>query len=121
MWRCRSLGCSIDWSDVGWRLAGDEADHFGSVNEYLSYLANRNYLPLSVRAYGFGLLAFCRSLADEDLDVSAVTTDVLLRFLAACRQKRVGGRAGGPMWSVSTGRGPTRCLRRRELPPTARL
>ena len=54
------------------------------------------------RAYGFGLLAFCRWLADEDLDgtppldVSAVTTDVLLRFLAACRQERVGGRAGGP-------------------------
>ncbi len=88
-------GLFIDQSDVGWRLAGDGADRFGLVNEYLSYLADRNYSPLTVRAYGFGLLAFCRWLADEELGLGEVTTDVLLRFLAACRSERVAGRPGG--------------------------
>ena len=88
-------GLFIDQSDVGWRLAGDGADRFGLVNEYLSYLADRNYSPFTVRAYGFGLLAFCRWLADEELDLGEVTTDVLLRFLAACRRERVAGRPGG--------------------------
>jgi integrase/recombinase XerD len=66
------------------------------VNDYLSHLADRNYSPRTIRTYGFGLLAFCRWLDDEDLDLAAVTTDVLLRFLAACRIERVAGRPGGP-------------------------
>lgn len=66
------------------------------MNEYLSYLVDRNYSPRTVRAYGFSLLAFCRWLDGEGVDLSAVTTDVLLRFVAACRQERVPGRAGGP-------------------------
>ena len=37
------------------------------VNEYLSYLADRNYSPQTVRVYGFALLAFCRWLASEDI------------------------------------------------------
>ena len=76
-------------------LAGAGADRFEWVNEYLSYLADRNYSPRTLRTYGFGLLAFCRWLSAEDLDVSEVTTDVLLRFLAACRAERVAGRPGG--------------------------
>jgi integrase/recombinase XerD len=64
------------------------------VNEYLAYLADRNYSPRTVRAYGFDLLAFCRWLAAEDVGLAGATTDVLLRFLAACRQARVPGRPG---------------------------
>jgi len=47
-----------------------------------------------VRTYGYGLLAFCRWLVGEGIEVEAVTTDVLLRFLAACRQATVPGRPG---------------------------
>ena len=47
-----------------------------------------------MRAYGFDLLAFCRWLRDGDIELAAVTTDVLLRFLAACRDARVAGRPG---------------------------
>lgn len=75
---------------------GEGASRFGLVNEYLSYLADRNYSPRTVRTYGFSLLAFCRWLDGEGVDLSAVTTDVLLRFVAACRQQRVPGRRGGP-------------------------
>lgn len=87
-------GMFLEQTDDGWVLAGDGGDRFGSVNEYLSYLVDRNYSPRTVRSYGYGLLAFCRWLAGEDVDLSAVTTDVLLRFLAACRRERVPGRPG---------------------------
>lgn len=75
-------------------LAGQEAHRFGLVNDYLSHLADRNYSPRTIRAYGFDLLAFCRWLTDERLDLEAVTTDVLLRFMAACRTARLEGRPG---------------------------
>ena len=65
------------------------------MNDYLWYLVDRNYSPRTIRTYGFGLLAFCRWLGGEDLDLGEVTTDVLLRFLAACRSERVAGRPGG--------------------------
>lgn len=82
--------------DGTWQLVGP-ARSAGVVvlaNEYLSYLADRNYSPQSVRAYGFCLVAFCRWLVAQDIDVEAVTTEVLLRFLAACRQATVPGRPG---------------------------
>ena len=89
-------GLILERVEGGWRLAGDDVDRFGLVNEYLSYLADRNYSPRTIRTYGFGLLAFCRWLAVEDLELGDVTTDVLLRFLKACRTERVDGRRGGP-------------------------
>ncbi len=88
-------GLVIERRDSGWRLVGAEADRFGLVNEYLSYLADRNYSPRTIRTYAFMLLRFCRWLAAEDIDLADVSTDVLLRFLAACRTERVAGRAGG--------------------------
>ncbi|MGQ0824670.1 MAG: tyrosine-type recombinase/integrase [Actinomycetota bacterium] len=78
----------------GWRFAGVDAARFGLVNEYLGYLADRNYSPQTVRVYGFALLAFCRWLVSEDIGLDVVTTDVLLRYLAACRQASVPGRPG---------------------------
>ena len=85
---------TLEPADRGWVLAGDEADRFGVVNEYLAYLVDRNYSPRTVRTYGIGLLAFCRWLTAEGIDLSSVTIDVMLRFLAACRIEHVAGRAG---------------------------
>lgn len=85
-------------------LAGEQAVRFGLVNDYLSHLADRNYSPRTVRAYGFDLLAFCRWLSDEGLDLAAVRTDVLLRFMAACRAARIKGRPGPNVVSLGGGR-----------------
>ncbi len=78
-----------------WRLVGDAPDDtVALINDYLEYLGDRNYSPQTVRAYAFALLAFCRWLSSEGISVEAITTDVLLRFLAACRQATVPGRPG---------------------------
>jgi len=90
-----SDGLQLEGSGRGWVLIGDEADRFGLVNDYLAYLADRKYSPRTIRSYGYALLAFCRWLAAESLTLSAVTTNVLLRFLAACRAERVSGRPAG--------------------------
>jgi integrase/recombinase XerD len=75
-----------------WRLVGTEADRFELVNEYLAYLADRNYSPRTARAYGYDLLAFCRWLESTGLAVEAVTTEVLFDYLRACREASVPGR-----------------------------
>lgn len=67
-------------------LTGPGSAGFGLVNEYLAYLGDRNYSPKTVRACGFDLLAFPRWLASENLELAAVTTDVLLRFLSGCHR-----------------------------------
>lgn len=97
-------GLILERDGDGWVLGGAGAERFGLANEYLSYLADRNYSTQTVRAYGFGLLAFCRWLAAEEIELSAVTTDVLLRFLAACRQERVAGRPGPNVVRLHGGR-----------------
>ena len=86
----------LEEREGGWALAGPGSADFMLVNEYLAHLGDRNYSVRTVRAYGFDLLAFCRWLVTEDIALTAVTTDVLLRFLAACREARVPGRPGGP-------------------------
>jgi site-specific recombinase XerD len=85
-------------------LGGSDADRFVLVNDYLRYLADRNYSPSTVRAYGFDLLAFCRWLSAEDVEFDGVTTDVLLRYLAACRAARLPGRPGPNVVSIRGGR-----------------
>ena len=81
--------------DRQWRIAGDgAADTVALANDYLGYLGDRHYSPQSVRAYAFSLVAFCRWLAAEGIALEAITTDVLLRFLAFCRQATVPGRPG---------------------------
>ncbi|HEY2694778.1 MAG TPA: tyrosine-type recombinase/integrase [Pseudonocardiaceae bacterium] len=84
-----------------WRLAGSGVEEFGLVNDYLGYLADRNYSPHSVRAYGFDLLAFCRWLATEEIALEAVDTETLLEFLRACREVSVPGRPGSNVVSLS--------------------
>ena len=97
-------GLEVVESDGGWRLGGPGVAGFGLVNEYLGYLADRNYSPRTVRAYAFDLLHLCRWLAGEGLDLEAVTTDVLLRFLAACREAVTSRRPGGNVYSILDGR-----------------
>ncbi|WP_427018174.1 tyrosine-type recombinase/integrase [Pseudarthrobacter sp. P1] len=84
----------LEASGGGWQIAGAGSAAFMTVNEYLGYLADRNYSPATVRAYGFDLLAFCRWLASEGLGLGVVNTDVLLRYLTACRHASVPGRPG---------------------------
>jgi len=92
-------------SDGGlWRLSGPAAARFELVNEFLGYLADRNYSPMTVRAYAFDLLAFTRWLDDQGLSLVGVDTDVLLRFLTACREAVLPGRPGGNVYSIHDGR-----------------
>lgn len=74
------------------------------ANEFLGYLANRNYSPRTVRGYAFDLLHFARWLDREGLRLDEVTTEVLLRYLAACRSASLPGRPGGNVYSIRDGR-----------------
>lgn len=86
-----------------WQLEGEVGHRFVLVNEYLGYLADRNYSRQTVRAYGYDLLAFCRWLLEVDVELAAVSTEVLLDFLRACRQARVSGRPSGNVVSIDGG------------------
>lgn len=97
-------GVRLERDGEYWRLGGPEAERFGVVNEYLGYLADRNYSPRTVRAYGFDLLDFSRWLSGQDVKVSDVSTDVLLGYLAACRQAQVPGRPGPNVVSLQGAR-----------------
>jgi len=94
----------VEERDGGWALAGPAAGGFSLVNEYLGYLADRRYSPRTVRAYAFDLLAFCRWRAAEDVALGAVSTEVLLRYLAHCRTAMFPGRPGGNVYSIRDGR-----------------
>ena len=96
-------GLRLEERDGSWLVSGPGSESFGLVNEYLAYLADRNYSPRTVRAYGFDLLAFCRWLGQEDIGLAGVTTEVLLGFLRACREATIAGRPG-PNVVTMTGR-----------------
>jgi site-specific recombinase XerD len=90
--------------DGGWRLAGPAAGEFGLVNDYLGYLVDRRYSPRTVRSYAFDLLHFGRWLVGEAMALAAVDTDVLLRYLAACRAALLPGQHGGNVVELRSGR-----------------
>lgn len=90
----RDSDLRLEERDGGWVLTGPAASRFVLVDEYLAYLADRNYSPKTVRAYGYDLLAFCRWLVAVEHPLPEVTTEVLLRFLRACREAKVPGRPG---------------------------
>lgn len=83
-----------------WVLSGTDAACFGLVNEYLAHLADRNCSPREV----LDLLAFCRWLRDQDVELARVTTAVLLRFLAVAVRPRIAGSHGMPAVTASTRR-----------------
>lgn len=84
----------LEASGGTWMIAGTGSSAFITVNDYLGYLTDRNYSPATVRAYGFDLLAFCRWLTTEGLSLPEVSTEVMLRYLTACRHATVPGRPG---------------------------
>jgi site-specific recombinase XerD len=90
--------------DGAWVLEGAGAAGFVLVNEYLGYLVDRHYSPRTVRSYAFDLLHFARWLAGEGVALEAVTAEVLLGYLAACRTAEVPGRPGGNVYSIRDGR-----------------
>jgi site-specific recombinase XerD len=88
-----------------WRIEGDAPScDLRLCNDYLAYLADRRYSPASVRAYAFDLLHFLRWLSGEGLSIDGVGTDVLLRYLAACRTARRRGQQDNVI-SLRVGRG----------------
>ena len=91
--------------DAGvWCLRGSAAGGVGVVNEFLGYLADRNFSPRTCRAYAYDLLAFSRWLVAEDIALVDVDVDVMLRFLTACREATPHERRGGNVYSIRDGR-----------------
>jgi site-specific recombinase XerD len=81
--------------DRQWQLCADSvSEAVALANDYLGYLSDRNYSSQTVRTYAFALLAFCRWLSSEGIELDAITTEVLLRYLTACRTATVAGRPG---------------------------
>ncbi len=97
--KLRVAGSGERWRiDGEWRAADRQL-----CNDYLGYLADRRYSPASVRAYAFDLLHFARWLAGQDSGLDAVGTDVLLRYLAACRAEHREGQHDNVI-SLASGR-----------------
>jgi len=94
----------VDSSGAGWVLAGPALPGFDLVNDYLAYLADRRYSPRTVRSYAFDLLHFCRWLLAVGESLEAVTTDVLLRYLTACREAVLPSQHGGNVVDLHSGR-----------------
>lgn len=90
--------------DGRWWLVGPVSEDLGVINDYLGYLADRRYSPLTQRSYAYDLLAFARWLAAEQLELAGVSTDVLLRFLTFCRTTRLPNQPGGNVISLRSGR-----------------
>src|SRR5208283_1877129 len=99
----KELSAAVD-DDGVWQLCGTAAEKFGLVNEFLGYLADRNFSPRTCRAYAYDLLAFARWLSGEQLGLAEVNVDVLLRFLTVCREATLPGRPGGNVYSIRDGR-----------------
>jgi len=79
-------------TDVAWVLSGPGSGKYALVNDYLGYLADRNYSPRTLRAYGYDLLAFCRWLDSVDVELVSVSTETVLDFMRYCRQTPIVGR-----------------------------
>ena len=98
----KELSAAVD--DGVWQLRGAAAEKFDLVNQFLGYLADRNFSPRTCRSYAYDLLAFARWLTGEQLGLAEVNGDVLLRFLTACREAMLPGRPGGNVYSIRDGR-----------------
>lgn len=94
----------VEERDGVWLLTGEDNGRFAVVNEFLGYLADRNYSPRTRRSYAFDLLHFTRWLDGAGVSLGEVTTDTLLGFLAGCREASVPGRPGGNVYSIVDGR-----------------
>jgi hypothetical protein len=95
---------SMDREARRWPLAAGWRAGIGLINDYLGCLADRGYMPQPARADAFGLLAFARWLAAGRLALGEVSADVVLGYLAYCRQALPAGRPGGNVYSIRDGR-----------------
>lgn len=77
----------VEQRDGDWVLVGPAGppEELRLCNDYLGYLADRNYAAGTRRSYAFDLLALARWLTEQGLRLEAVDTAALLRFLASCR------------------------------------
>jgi site-specific recombinase XerD len=76
----------VEQRDENWVLTGLAVSGVLRLcNDYLGFLADRNYAAGTRRSYAFDLLAFARWLTAHDIEWEAVGADALLRFLASCR------------------------------------
>jgi site-specific recombinase XerD len=80
--------CRVQAVDGDWVVAGPPAAGLRLINDYLGYLADRRYAPGTRRSYAFDLLALCRWLDEEHLQLEEVDTAALLRFIASCQGLR---------------------------------
>ncbi len=94
----------VERRDDGWVVRGPGFDGLELVNDFLGYLADRNYAALTVRSYAFDLLHFARWMAAEGECLGTVGTEVLLRYLAACRSQVLAHQHGGNVFSIRDGR-----------------
>jgi site-specific recombinase XerD len=94
---------SVESAREQWSLVGPVA-LVEPVNDFLRYLSDRNYSPRTVRAYAFDLLHFTRWVSAEAVALDDVDTDVLLRYLAACRAALLPHQHGGNVYSIRDGR-----------------
>ena len=80
-------GLRVERRDGGWVLAGPPglAGDLRWCNDYLGYLADRQYAAGTQRSYAFDLLALCRWLEAEEIGIEQVDTAALLRLLASCQ------------------------------------
>jgi site-specific recombinase XerD len=99
-----AAGLRVQARAGGWVLVGEGAGELELVNDFLGYLADRNFSPRTVRAYAFDLLHFVRWLSAEGLGLDEVDRDVLLRYLAACRSAVLPHQVGGNVYSIRDGR-----------------
>lgn len=94
----------VEERDGVWLLTGAGIGRFAVMNEFLCYLADRNYSSRTRRSYAFDLLHFARWLDGSGVSLGELTTDMLLCFLTACREASVQGRPGGNVYSIVDGR-----------------
>jgi hypothetical protein len=80
-------GLRVERRDGDWVLAGPPglAGDLRWCNDYLGYLADRQYAAGTQRSYAFDLLALCRWLEAEEIGIEQVDTAALLRLLASCQ------------------------------------
>ncbi len=102
--RDRDHSLTVTEADGGFVLSGPGEAGLRVVNDYLAYLSDRRYSPRTVRAYAFDLLHFCRWLRADGTAIDAVSTDTLIRFLAACRGALLPGQHGSNVVDLRSGR-----------------
>ena len=95
-------GLRAELREGRWRLAGAADGEL--INGYLGYLADRGSRRGRCALTRLTCWRCAGGCMRRSVALDAVTTEVLLRYLAACREAAVPGRAGGNVYSIRDGR-----------------